>query len=100
MSSVSQWRRASALLLVLATPYEHASAQTTLEYAHRVDSLARVWQTAVATHVVNTTRDNAVPANVIQVGSIKVFADSQWADLARNVAERLAPLASRTYGKF
>jgi hypothetical protein len=95
----SRWRWICVSLLAFATARD-GHAQTTLEYAHRVDSLAQVWRSAVASHAVDTGRATGLPANIIRVGPITVLADSQWTQLAGTVAGRLAPLATRAYGKL
>jgi hypothetical protein len=100
MSSASPWCRAGTSVLLLMAARGYAGAQTTSEYAHRVDSLARVWQSMVASQPVDMDLVSGLPTSTIRVGPITVLADSQWVGLARNVAERLAPLAARTYGKL
>jgi hypothetical protein len=91
-------RLSSGLLLGIAT--RAAAAQTTLEYAHRVDSLARVWQLAAANQTKDSARANTLPENTVRAGPITVRADSAWVSLARTVASQLAPLTTHAYGKL
>jgi hypothetical protein len=98
--STRPWFAAALVVLSLLFAGNAADAQSTSEYAHEVDSLARIWQAATTTVAAKAAAANAMPASTIHVGPVKVHADSEWTDLARTVTEKLAPALSHAYGRF
>jgi len=80
---------------------EAVRAQTVAEYSRRVDSLGRVWQIEQrAEHARDTVRVRVLPSDTIRIDQLVVLADSAHVQLARAIAERLAPLVRQRFGSF
>src|SRR5262245_61940630 len=98
MSSSSVRAAIVGALVALAAS---ADAQSTAEYRRHVDSLAGEWRTARALEArQDSVRTRRSLGDSIQVGSIIVYADSQWSALGRATAERLSVVVARAYGRL
>jgi hypothetical protein len=98
--------RAGLLCALLVGGAHGAGAQTVEEYARRVDSLARLWRSTVASPAqapgggrADSVRLRNLPPDSVRVGPIRVRTDSAHIALAREVAERLAPIVTKAYGR-
>ena len=89
--------------LALVASAGSVGAQSTAEYQHRVDSLAAIWRPLVAANAarkIDSAKHAVLPPDSVSVAPIVVRADTQYAELARTVAEKLAPRVNRAYGAF
>jgi hypothetical protein len=93
--------RAGAACLVATFAAQTALAQSTVEYAKRVDSLTAVWRVAVAAQVrADSERVRRLPLDTIREGNLIVLSDSAYATLAKATAAIVSSELERSYGSW
>ncbi len=98
------WRSVVTCAIAFVCSQAHsqaARAQTTADYAKRVDSATTAWRAAVAAQArTDSERIRRLPSDTIRVGNLVILSDAESGELAKATAAIVSPALDRAYGTW
>jgi len=94
-------RRVLAACAIASIASRSVRAQSTTEYAKRLDSLTATWRAAVIAETrADSERVNGLPVDTVRVGNLVVLSDTEYVELAKNTAALVSPALDRAFGSW
>lgn len=94
-------RRVIAACVIASIASQGVRAQSTTEYAKRLDSATAIWHAAAAAEAhADSERVSGLPSDTVRVGNLVILSDSEYVELAKTTAALVSPALDRAYGSW